>query len=215
MRYLLILAAVFLALSCSRKPGTIMPVDFGTFEKAMNSGSALTQQDVNKLMADLQEEVQKNTAGKQLPDVQVMDLPGNRFNLPDMIRRKTIIAVSDAHCGIGKGCTMEDLPKIITRLKKQYDDFDVICLVVRTKADIDDPAAFKSYLAGLKPLYPVLCVMEEEAARKMNVFGSPTRLLIDKNRTVVKIKTGMAVDPEVLYDELAGFLMNVHSGLFQ
>lgn len=215
VKYLFILFAVFIAIACNRKPQTITQVDFKTFESKMNTGAPLTQEEVNKLMWKFQLDIQKNTTGRLLPDLQICDVQGNEYNLPDIIRRKTIIEISDAHCGFGIGCTLNDLPGIIARLKEKYDDFDVVCLVIKTKADNNGHNPFNTYLTDLKPLYPALYVIDEGDAGKLNVAGSPTRLLVDKNRTVVKISTGMAVDPELLYNELAGFLKDVHGNLFK
>jgi hypothetical protein len=206
MKNLFILLILLIVFSCSKRPETISQVDFKAFENKINSGKALTQEDVNELMSELQLEIKSNTIGRKLPDLQINNASGDEFNLPDFVKRRTIIEISDAHCGFGKGCTTEDLPGIVTSLKRKYDDFDVICLVMKTKTDYKDPEVFNSYLAELKPLYTKLYIADEDSIRKLNITGSPTQLLLDKNKIVVKINTGMAVNPEYLYDELAGFL---------
>jgi len=208
MKHLIFLSLIILTLSCKRVSQPIIPVDLKLYEKKLSSGKALTQEDANKIMSDLWDEIKKNTVGRELPSVQLENLHGNIVDINDIVNKRSIIIISDSHCGFGGATLTKDFPVELMKLKKNHKDFDVFCIVVKTKSDLSDTADFNSFMAELKPIYPKLYIITETKSKKLNIIGSPTHLLVDKNKIVVSYQTGMAMQPNLLYNELNNFLIN-------
>jgi len=154
------------------------------------------------------DEIKKNTVGRELPSVKLENFQGNNVDIKDIVNKRSIMIISDSHCGFGGGSLRDDFPVELLKLKKNHKDFDVFCLVVKNKSDFSDTVSFNSFISELKPIYPKLYVMTETESKKLNIISSPTRLFVDKNKIVVSYKTGMAMQPNLLYNELNNFLTN-------
>lgn len=206
MKSILIVFLNILAFFNNSVGQTIIPVDYKVFEKKLTSGAAKTQEEADKIVAEFRLEIKNNTEGKELPNLQVSNIKGDRFNLRNVLNQRSIIEISDAHCGFGKGSTTQDLPAIIEKLRLEHKDFDVICLVVKNDTDIKDSLLFYSYISELEPIYSKIFIISEEDSYKLNIFSFPVHLLIDKNLKVVTYRSGMAMRPTVLYNEINNFL---------
>ena len=94
MKYLIFLSLIILTLSCKRVSQPIIPVDSKLYEKKLSSGKALTQEDANKIMSDLWDEIKKNTVGRELPSVQLENLHGDIIDIKDIVNKRSIIIIS-------------------------------------------------------------------------------------------------------------------------
>jgi len=208
MKNLIILFLIIICSACKRETQPIIQADLKPFEKQINSGNALTQEDVNRIMSDLQNEIRKNTVGKSLPSVNIENLHGKNFDLVDLIKKRSIIIFTDSHCGFGIGSTTKDFPEALNKLKKQHRDYDVFCIVIKSNSDSTDTISFNSLISELKPIYANLYLMNETDSQRLNIYGFPTHFLVDNHKIVVSYRTGMAMVPNLLYDELDKFLTN-------
>jgi len=208
MKYLLILFLLIICFSCKREAQPIIHVDIKPFEKQINSGNAFTQEDVNKIMSNLQSEIKKNTVRKSLPSVNLVNVHGTNVDLVDLIKKRSIIIFTDSHCGFGKGSTTEDFPEVLNKLQKRHRDFDVFCIVINSNSDSSDTKSFDSFISELKPIYPNLYLINQTDSQRLNIYGVPTHFLVDNNKIVVSYRTGMAMVPNLLYDEVDKFLTN-------
>lgn len=138
------------------------------------------------------EELRSNTVNKYIPNVLVYNLSGQKFNLQDIISKKTIIITSDAHCGFGIGSLTEDFPIALDSLKDELQDYDIICLIKRTEADIEDSSRFEAFTKELQEIYEPIYIIEESDAYRINLIGNPARFYLNKDQKVEHIALGLS-----------------------
>ena len=185
-------------LSCDSPPDYIIPVDFDKYEKEVVPG--LTQEGVNAIQRRRMEEVKENSIGKELPNILIKDQDNNEIELKSLLNEKTLIALTDVHCGWGMEGLTNDLPKALEKLESENRYLKTICLVIKTDSDYENPELFNTYRDELKTYYSDLYIIDEKDSKRLNVYANPTRLLIHNNK-LIHIGIGVS-SPDVQYEEL-------------
>ena len=147
------------------------------------------------------QEVLEKTIGKELPDLIIMNKANNEIELKKIINEKTLLVLTGAHCGWGMEGLTNDLPYALNKLKEENVEINVICLFIKADSDDEDIEHFNAAYNELKSFYPNIYVIPEKDSKRLNVFANPTRMLIDQDKSVVKIGIGVST-PERLYEEL-------------
>lgn len=201
MKIRVILSIILLeiiVLSCDSPTNYIIPIDFDKYENEVVPG--LTQEGVNAIQRRRMEEVQENSIGKELPNILIKDQENNEIELKSVLNEKTLIALTDVHCGWGMEGLTNDLPKALEKLESENRYLKTICLVIKTDSDYESPERFDASLDELKKYYSDLYIIDEKDSKRLNVYANPTRLLIHNNKL---IHIGIGVSSlEGQYEEL-------------
>ncbi|MDP8204150.1 MAG: hypothetical protein P9L95_06430 [Candidatus Tenebribacter mawsonii] len=202
MKIKLVLLTTFLTLlflGCENKENYIIPVDFEKYEKDYIPG--LTQKGSQDIQSRQWEEVSENTIGKELPDLIIVDQTNHEIELRSLINEKTLVVLTGAHCGWGMEGLTNDLPHALKKLQEDKIEIEVICLFIKADSDDEDIELFNTKFDELKSFYPNIYVITEKESKRLNVFANPTRMLINKDKSVCSIGLGVST-PERLFEEL-------------
>lgn len=190
LKYKSILFITLIAIlhSCGGKKSSIIETDLSLRIPDTVNGETIAQSKKrNKIHM---EELKLNTVNRYIPNIPVYDLSRQKLNLQDVISKKTIIVSSDSHCGFGKVSLLNDFPIALDSLKDELQDYEIICLIKRTKRDIEDNSRFDMFVSELQEIYEPLNIIEESDANRMNLLGNPTRFYINKDQKVEHIASG-------------------------
>ena len=198
-----IILLVIIISSCLETTNYIIPVDFEKYEKEYIPG--LTQGGSQEIQTRQWKEVQENTIGKELPDLIIFDQFNSEIKLKNHINGKTLLVLTGAHCGWGMEGLTNDLPYALNKLQEEKIKINVICLFIKTDSDDEDIKHFNTTFNELKSFYPNIYVIHENDSKRLNVFANPTRMLIDHDKSVIKIGIGVST-PERLYEEMKKLL---------
>ena len=201
MKINLVLSIILLeiiVLSCDSPTNYIIPVDFDKYEKEYVPG--LNQEGVNAIQIRMREEIKENSIGKELPNILIKDQDNNEIELKRLLSEKTLIALTDVHCGWGMEGLTNDLPKAMEKLESENRYLKTICLVIKTDSDYENPELFNTYRDELKKYYSDLYIIDEKDSKRLNVYANPTRLLIHNNK-LIHIGIGVSLQGG-LYEEL-------------
>jgi cytochrome c biogenesis protein CcmG, thiol:disulfide interchange protein DsbE len=112
--------------------------------------------------------------GDTPPRVNVADLGGHSFRIPDDVRGKVVIL----HFWAG-GCSScrEEMPAMES-LFNRYSKKGLTILAVNVGQRKD---AVRTFVAGMKVSYPVFLDLDTKAAREYEVVGVPKTFILDRN----------------------------------
>ncbi len=190
-------------LSCDNTENYIIPVEFEKYEKEYIPG--LTQEGSRAIQSRQWREVSEKTIGKELPDIIIVDLANNEIELKSLINEKTLIVLTGAYCGWGMEGLTNDLPNALEKLQKEKIGINVICLLIKAESDNENIEHFNTKLNELKDFYPSIYIIPEKESKRLNVHANPTRMIIEKDKSVTSIGLGVST-PERLYEELKKLL---------
>lgn len=199
------LAVLFFLIRCNSESNFIIPADYKKYEKEFHQGKAMTQKEVSIIISKFEEEIKRKTIGKNVPKVIIEDSEGNKTELRKIITSKTLCLLSDAHCGWGTQSLSFDMPIVLKKLDSNKIKLNTVCLLVKSSYDIEHPKTYETFFTELKKKYPQLYKINESEARKLNIYGSPTRLIISKDYEVLNYNSGADL-PDSLYNELSKLL---------
>lgn len=198
-----IILLVIIISSCLEKTNYIIPVDFEKYEKEYIPG--LTQGGSQEIQTRQWTEVLEKTIGKELPDLIIFDQSNSEIKLRSVITEKTLLVLTGAHCGWGMEGLTNDLPYALNKLQEEKIKINAICLLIKIDSDTEDMKHFNTIFNELKFFYPNIYVIHEKESKRLNVFANPTRMLIDHDKSVIKVGIGVST-PERLYDEIKKLL---------
>ena len=206
MKIRLILFITFLSIivfSCNNEQNYIIPIDFGKYEKEYVPG--LTQEGSQAIQARQWGEISEKTIGKVLPEIIIVDKPSVEIELKNLIKEKTLLVLTGAHCGWGMEGLTNDLPNALEKLHNKNVEINVICLLIKADSDNEDLENFTRKYNELKSFYPNIYIIPEKESKRLNVFANPTRMIIEEDHSVTSIGLGVST-PERLYEELKKLL---------
>lgn len=195
---------VIVIFGCTQKTNYIIPADLSRSEDEVTARlktHGLTQEEMNGIMEGQMKEVMNNTVGKTMPDVFVRSLAGKVVNLKSLIKVKTLLNFTDAHCGAGAESTIGTLPGVLKKLKQENININTILILVKTPDDSANIARFSRFIEECKPLYSNIYIIEEDISLKINIIGSPARLIIGNDHKVLHLNFGSNTQ-ETLYTTL-------------
>lgn len=204
LRALAISAIPFILMGCQSSPNYVIPVDLKKYENEMNvrvKKQGLTRDDMNEMTGREMKEVMANTVGKTLPEITVRSLTGEELSLKSLIREKSLLNFTDAHCGPGCESTISFLPRVIQQLRSEKVNINVCCIIVKMPVDGENPSALNNLLNECKLLYNNIFLMEEGESLKLNVIGSPARMIVETDLIIKHFAFGSSPAQE-LYKEL-------------
>lgn len=177
---------LFLALSaCQTHDNEIIPTDIEPYKNAV----VTTDDEAIDLGVRFREECQKNTIGRTLPSVKVTDMEGKNHNLKSLVTRESIIIAGSDLEGYGKEEFVSSFPETIRSLEDVPGEFDVFCLVI-------DGEENGQITTELLPNYRNIYFISGEEATKLNVFSNPTKLYLNKEKTVVHYAMGYVIEDQ-------------------
>lgn len=160
-----------------------------------------TEKESHRKFQEFYKELLSNTINRTIPNVEILNLEGEKMNLRDILIDETILISSSIHCGWGLEGLTNDFPNAIKELGKDSLNFNVICLLKREKSDIDQPK-FKETLNELIQIYESVYIIDESEARKINLFSDPVRFYINGEKVVKHIGTGVSLIENTLLNEI-------------
>lgn len=123
------------------------------------------------------------------------------ISLDTIIKQKTLVSIIDAHCGFGLESVTNDLPKALTKFNELGKEIKVIILYNRTPEDDIDSTRFNRILKEISELYDTVYIISDSDAKKINVYGSPTRHYYNNEGILVEIKGSLST-VERLFEEI-------------
>ncbi len=147
------------------------------------------------------------TIGKEFPPVEVFDLSGDSVNLKDILSGEMIIISCDAHCAWSSEHAMNDFPKAIKKLNEHSVYPEIICLLLRSEYDIEEPEKLDQLLAELRTYYKSIYIIEDSNAMKLNLIGGTGRMIVNKDHIVINLGFGVSANQDDrIFDELYAVL---------
>ncbi len=189
-----------LFISCDKPKKYIIETDYTQLLPDTINGE--TQEESNKKIKKFGEELISNTINRTIPDIEIFSDEGVKLNLRNILHKETIIISSDTHCGWGLECLTNDFPKAVNQLQSDLQNIDIICLLKRENSDIENSDAFNQNVNDLKKLYKKVYIIEENEARKINLFPNPTRLYVNNYKIVKHIEFGTSLVENRLLNEI-------------
>ena len=194
MRHSILTLIVLLALAaCKSSNNEIVPTNIEPFKQTV----VTSDEEAIELGVRFREECLKNTIGKTLPSITVNDTEGKRHDLSKLITRESIIIAGSNLEGYGKEEFVSSFPETIRAIEDTPGDFDVFCLIIDS-GDPDDNAMLE---AELLPNYRNIYIISGDEAAKLNVFSNPTKLYLNKEKTVVHYAMGYVIEDQYRQQE--------------
>ena len=163
-KYLILYLSFGLILSCNKPDNFIIETDVEKI--AVNaSKNGLTVEENGRLGLLIHDSKKKNTIGKSIPPVYVMNLSYQKVNLLDELGKVNddfILISSDIYCGFGADCMRNIFPKSLIKFRANHKDVKAFCLLKRTESDLSDSIEFINTIEELKPLYNSIYIIEEK-----------------------------------------------------
>ena len=185
------LIAVLALAACSSSGKEITPTDFAKYQQTV----ATNDEEAIEIGGRFREECQRNTIGRSLPHITVSDTEGKRHDLRKLVTRESIIIAGYDIEGYGKEEFVASFPETIRSLEDVPGDFDVFCLVIDSGDDNDD------LITDLLPNYRNIFIISGEEASKLNIFSNPTKLYLNKEKTVVNYSMGYVIEDQYRLQE--------------
>jgi hypothetical protein len=189
-----IIAAFFsiaILLSSCKQKEYIIPVDIQAFY--MDNKTSETEREAEEKNRKIFGALIENTVEKHLPSTEVFSLSGEKYDLAELVKGKTIIISSDPYCAAGVASIIEDFPFLKKKLHKEFEDVNIICLAIREEED----DYFKRLLSDLQNHYDEVYIIDNEQALSINMVGA-SQYFLNKEGIVKKIVFGMAIDRNYL-----------------
>ena len=187
--YILLIILIALLNSCTEQKDYIVETGLSLLMPDTINGETVTQS--RKRVEFFEEKLQENTINKYIPNILVSDLSGQNFNLQNVISKKTILITSNAYCGFGQESLRKEFPIALDSLKIELQDYEIICLIKRTEADLENTSRFERFTKELREIYESIYIIEESEAYKMNLYANPARLYINQDQKVEHIALGL------------------------
>ncbi len=177
-------------ISCSEQNNYIIETNRDIIKLDTINGE--TESQSREKYAKFRKALLANTINKSIPEIIIFDLSGNKLNLQEILTEKTILISSDSHCGFGQESLTDEFPKALDSLKNELNDYKIICLVKKTSSDSKYPSKLNDFINELLKIYESIYTIDESDAFKINLFGNPVRLYIDKNKDVKHYAVGLS-----------------------
>ena len=186
MRHTILTLIVLLALAaCKSSNNEIIPTDIEPYKQIV----VTNDEEAIELGVKFRDECQKNTIGRTLPSVTVTDIEGKKHDLRKLVNRESIVIAGSDLEGYGKEEFVSSFPETIRSLEDIPGEFDVFCLVI-------DGGDNGQIITELLPNYRNIYVISGEEAAKLNVFSNPTKLYLNKEKTVVHYAMGYVIEDQ-------------------
>lgn len=191
MKHSILTLIVLLALAaCKYSNNEIIPTDIEPYKNAV----VTNDEEAIELGVKFREECQRNTIGRTLPSITVTDIEGKKHDLRKMISRESIVIAGSDLEGYGKEEFVSSFPETIRSLEDIPGEFDVFCLVI-------DGGDNGQIITELLPNYRNIYIISGDEAAKLNVFSNPTKLYLNKEKTVVHYAMGYVIENQYRQQE--------------
>lgn len=203
--WILLMAVSLLCLwQCSPSPGYIEQVN--TEDYWPDTIVSLTVEESRQRDKLMVEDVIRKTVGKKIPPLPVTTLSGQTMVLSDILVEKSILITCDAHCGWSSEHATNDFRKALKKLHDHGIRPVVICLLMQSDHDTMYPEKFNALQDELRPLYQNIYIISDSNARRMNILGGSTRLVVDEEQLVMNAGFGVSLtDEDRIFNELYPF----------
>lgn len=189
MKHSILTLIVLLALAaCKSSNNEIIPTDIEPYKNAV----VTNDEEAIELGVKFREECQKNTIGRTLPPITVTDIEGKKHDLRKMISRESIIIAGSNIEGYGREEFVSSFPETIRAIEDVPGEFDVFCLII----DGGNPDDNDMLVTELLPNYRNIYIISGDEASKLNVFSNPTKLYLNKEKTVVHYAMGYVIEDQ-------------------
>lgn len=186
MKHSILTLIVLLAFAaCKSSNNEITSTDIEPYKNAV----VTNDEEAIELGVKFREECQRNTIGRTLPSITITDIEGKKHDLRKMISRESIIIAGSDLEGYGKEEFVSSFPETIRSLEDIPGEFDVFCLVI-------DGGDNGQIITELLPNYRNIYIISGDEAAKLNVFSNPTKLYLNKEKTVVHYAMGYVIEDQ-------------------
>jgi len=196
------ISILFVVVGCNSRSDFIIPLNYNNYEKEFQQGRALNEKDLKIIFSRLRDEIKRKTIGKIMPVIIIEDSLGQKIPLRKIITSKTLLLFSSANCGWGTENLSRDMPEVLKKLETNNIKFNTVCLLTVSTNDNNDPGNFNLFFKVISKIYPHTFKINDLEARKMNVFGSPTRIMIGRDFEVLNYFDGAGLKDSI-YKELS------------
>lgn len=174
--------------ACKSSNNEITSTDIEPYKNAV----VTNDEEAIELGVKFREECQKNTIGRTLPPITVTDIEGKKHDLRKMISRESIIIAGSNIEGYGREEFVSSFPETIRAIEDTPGEFDVFCLII----DGGNPDDNAMLVTELLPNYRNIYIISGDEAAKLNVFSNPTKLYLNKEKTVVHYAMGYVIEDQ-------------------
>lgn len=174
--------------ACKSSNNEITSTDIEPYKNAV----VTNDEEAIELGVKFREECQKNTIGRTLPPITVTDIEGKKHDLRKMISRESIIIAGSNIEGYGREEFVSSFPETIRAIEDTPGEFDVFCLII----DGGNPDDNAMLVTELLPNYRNIYIISGDEASKLNVFSNPTKLYLNKEKTVVHYAMGYVIEDQ-------------------
>ena len=88
--------------------------------------------------------------------------------------------------------SMNDFPNAMKHVIIEKKNLTIICLVVKSKEDVENPKRLRTTLKELNKYYKDIYIIKENDSNKLNLFANPTRLYINGDKVVTHMAFGIS-----------------------
>ncbi|MFH1825308.1 MAG: TlpA disulfide reductase family protein [Candidatus Firestonebacteria bacterium] len=121
-------------------------------------------------------ELENSSSEKKAPDFSLKDLSGKQVNLKDFTDKKVVLLLFwTTWCGY----CVQEIPEL-KKLQEEFKDKDLEILAINIKESKEKVESFVSK----KGIKYIILLDDGAVAKKYNVVGIPTNVIIDKNGNI-------------------------------